>query len=173
MGRYLDLARAAITAPISLPEPECGYEINEIYEKTPGDGAKASLITRAVLVEAPEGVPDSWVQGVADLLAAPPHPAWTAASWATLQGDALAFLRTWAAQARRLGWDALDLFAVHPAAPVARMDGMGLVPLLSGRPVAALAEDSAVIRTASGGTLTYRRHRSPPAGRCMIWGLLA
>ncbi len=53
------------------------------------------------------------------------------------------------------------------------MDGMSLVPLLDGGPLAALAEDSAVIKTASGGTLTYRKHGSPPAGRCLIWELPA
>ena len=52
------------------------------------------------------------------------------------------------------------------------MDGMSLVPLLDGRPLAALAEDSAVIKTASGGTLTYRRHPCAPAGRCLVWDLL-
>ena len=54
-----------------------------------------------------------------------------------------------------------------------RMDGMGLEPLLDGRPLVALAEDSAIIKTALGGTLTYRRHRSPPTGRCLVWKLPA
>ncbi len=78
-----------------------------------------------------------------------------------------------AAQAHRLDWDGLDLFGAHPTAPVARMDAMGLVPLLSGRPVVALSTDEAAIRTPSGGTLTYRRHRPPPAGRCLVWDLPA
>ena len=51
------------------------------------------------------------------------------------------------------------------------MDGRGLVLLLRGRPVAALAEDSAVIKATSGGALTYRRHPCPPAGRRLVWEL--
>ena len=65
----------------------------------------------------------------------------------------------------------MDLFGVHPTASVARMDAKGLVPLLMGRPVVALAGDSAAIRTGSGGALTYRRHPCPPAGRCLVWDL--
>ena len=53
----------------------------------------------------------------------------------------------------------------------ARLDGMGLVPLLGGRPVIALTEDAVGIRAGSGGTQTFRRHRSPPPGRCLVWEL--
>jgi hypothetical protein len=48
---------------------------------------------------------------------------------------------------------------------------MGLVPLLGGRPVIALTEDAVGIRAGSGGTQTFRRHRSPPPGRCLVWEL--
>ena len=179
MGRYLDLAKKVVTAPNGPLEPECVYEINELYEKSPDTANQqdwprpTGIVRRAVLLQAPDGVPDSWVQGTADLQVAPPHPAWTDKGWKTLQDDALRFLQQWAGQARRLGWDALDLFGVLPTAPVARMDGKGLVLLLGGRPVAALAEDSAAIRATSGGTLTYRRHPCPPAGRCLVWDLPA
>ena len=129
---------------------------------------KSPRPTSAVLLAVPDGVPPEWVQGVADLLVAQPHPAWKADAWKTLQDDALAFIRDWAAQAAKLGWDRLDLFGVLPVAPVARVDGIGLVPLLGGRPVVALSEDSAGIKTA----LTYRKHRSQPDGRRMVWELL-
>ncbi len=99
----------------------------------------------AVLLQVPEGVPAEWVQGVANLLATPLHPDWPEAGWRALQEDALEFLRGWAAQAHALGWDGLDLFGVHGEAPHARLDGMGLVPLLGGCPVVALTEDSAAI----------------------------
>ena len=85
-----------------------------------GAPSEKPRITRAVLLQVPDGVPEDWVQGVADLLVMPPHPAWTEEAWKTLQEDALAFLRQWAAQAHRLGWEALDLFGVHPTAPVTR-----------------------------------------------------
>ncbi len=69
-----------------------------------------SQITRAVLLAVPDGVPEEWVQGVADLMVMPPHPDWKDGDWQTLREDALRFLQEWAAQAHRLGWQALDLF---------------------------------------------------------------
>ncbi len=83
--------------------------------------------------------------------------------------DALRFLNEWAGQAHRLDWDALDLFGAHSTAPAARFDCMGLVPLLNGRPVLALTDDSAAIKAASGGSLTFRRRAAPPVERCLVW----
>ncbi len=200
MGRYLDLARDAKAAgncgkevvfPLQWEEQaqsqvlaDIGYEINEINEiSPPGQGYEINEISpiggvplcptggRAVLLQVPDGVPAEWVQGVADLLAMPPHAAWPEPAWRVLREDALTFLKDWAAQADALGWDALALFGVHAAAPHARLDGMGLVPLLGGRPVIALTEDAVGIRAGSGGTQTFRRHRSPPPGRCLVWEL--
>ncbi len=125
----------------------------------------------AVLLQGPDGVPDAWVQGVADLLAMPPHPDWPEPRWRTLQEDTLAFLGEWACQAHRLGWDTPDLFGVHNEAPHARFDGMGLVPLLDGRPIVAITKDSAVITVASGGVQIYRRRATWPEGCCLIWEL--
>ena len=164
-----------------LPRSDRECETSELSEIGPGTADRqgstcpadaARPLRRAVLLQAPEGAPVEWVQGVANLLAAPAPMAWKAEAWKVLQDDALAFLQQWAAQAHRLGWAGLDLFGVHPTAPVARLDGMGLVVLLQGRPVVALTEDSATIKAASGRTLTYRRHPCPPAGRCLVWNLL-
>ncbi len=127
--------------------------------------------TRVVLLAVPDGPPEGWVQGVGDLMVMSPHPAWTDEKWKTLQEDALRFLREWAAQAQRLGWDALDLFGVHPTAPAARFNYMGLVPLLKGRPVVVITDDSAAIKAASIGTLTFRRRAAPPVEQCLVWKL--
>ncbi len=172
MGRYLDLARDAKAARncgkeavSSLQWEEQaqsrvlagkGYEINEI---SPIGGVPLCPPGgHAVLLQVPDGVPAEWVQGVADLLAMPPHPDWPEAGWAVLREDALQFFQARAAQAHALGWDGLDLFGVHAEAPYARLDGMGLVPLLSGRPVVALTEDCASIGGESGGS----RLQPPP-----------
>ena len=126
----------------------------------------------AVLVQVPAGgVPADWVQGVANLLAMPSHPDWPEPEWKTLQRDALVFLREWACQAHSLGWDSLDLFGIHTAAPHARLDGIGLVPLLGGRPVVAITEGSAAISAISGGTLAYHRKKTWPPGCCPVWEL--
>ncbi len=73
----------------------------------------------------------------------------------------------WASESRSGGMAASPSTNV----PHARLDGMGLVPLLSGRPVVALTEDSAAIKANSGGTLTFRMRRAWPHGRCLIWEL--
>ncbi len=124
-----------------------------------------------MLLAVPDGVPEEWVQGVADLMVMPPHPDWKDGDWHTLKDDARRFLQEWASQARRLGWESADLFGVHPTKPTVRFDCMGLVPLLRGRAVLALTDDSAAIKTASGGSLTFRKRAAPPAERCLIWEL--
>ncbi len=118
------------------------------------------------------GVPGAWGQGVADLLAMPPHPAWEPEQWEVLHRDAYSFLHTWAAQVHRLGWTELDLFAVHRTHPWARLDSMGLVPLLGGRSIAAMTGTEAAIKTATGGTLTFYRRKPPYPGEvCLVWDL--
>ena len=97
--------------------------------------------------------------------------AWTEDAWKLLQEDTSRVLRQWAAQAHRLGWQDLDLFGAHPTKPTVRFDCMGLVPLLRGRAALALTDDSAAIKTASGGSLTFRRHESSPTESCLIWEL--
>ena len=157
---------------VDAPSPHEGNHTPPKTPLTPTDKTdKSPLLARVVLLQVPAHVPVEWCQGVADLLAAPTHPAWTEETWKALQDDALTFLRGWASQAHGLGWEALDLFGAYPTASVARVDGKGLVLLLQGRPVVALTEDSAVIKTVSGGSLTFRKHPAPPAGRQLVWNL--
>ncbi len=127
--------------------------------------------TRVVLLAVPDGVPETWVQGVGDLMVMPPHPAWSDEEWKTLQEDALRFLQEWAGQVHRLGWEVLDLFGAHRTAPTVRFDCMGLVVLLKGRPVVAITEHRAAIKTASGGTMPLQRRAAPPVEQCLVWKL--
>ncbi len=61
---------------------------------------------------------------------------------------------------------------MHSTKPTVRVDCMGLVPLLKGRPVVVITENSAAIRSVSGGTLTFRGGGSvAPAERRLIWEL--
>jgi hypothetical protein len=77
--------------------------------------------------------------------------------WLRARVDACAFLETWGEQAAALGWAADDLFDLHPTAPLARYDRMGLVWLLLGQTVVALTQDTATISTRSGARVTFRR----------------
>ena len=170
MGRYLDMAKALK----GHSSQGLGYEINELNEITPqGEtwGAAAAS-TKIVLLHCPPGVPEAWVQGVADLLALACPASCPPERWQTLREDAYHFLRDHAAQAHALGWTALDLFGVHRHRPQVRLDCMGLVPLLRGREVIALSEDQAAIKTTEDRVLTYRRKSGPrPNGACILWEL--
>ena len=85
--------------------------------------------------------------------------------WRQCVTDAQRFLADWGDQAAALGWTADDLFGLHPVPErpalsycrLARYDCTGLLWLLQGRPVIALTDTTATIRTPSGGTGTYRK----------------
>jgi hypothetical protein len=81
----------------------------------------------------------------------------SAERWRFLISDAENFLPRWGSAAHSLGWTALDLFGVHPAAPAVRFDVMGLLPIMNGGAVVNLTDGAATLRARSGVTLTYRR----------------
>ena len=116
----------------------------------------------------------AWISGVARLATIAPPRTYPADAWQQLITDAERFLEEWAQQAVALGWPAWELFGCHRRAPWGRIDGMGLVLLLHGDPLAALTATEAVIRKASGAHQTWRRRpRDPlhPAERCLVWEL--
>lgn len=154
MGRYLDIAKTVI----GESDAHRGYEKNELSELSPPAGVVG-------------GVPVSWDRGVAALLKMDAPLAYPHERWGALRRDAYSFLRTWGAQAHRLGWISADLFAVHCRAPWARVDSMGLIPLLHGRKIMALSSDQAAIKTGSGRTLYYRKPLPYPTECCMVWEL--
>ena len=128
-------------------------------------------VTRVVLLHCPPGMPETWTQGVADLLAMAPPASCSAERWETLREDAYTFLRDWAARAHELGWTALDLFGVHPVKPWVRFDRMGLVPILDGARITALSDIEAVIEKPSGARVTWRRRGQVPDETCLVWDL--
>ena len=128
-------------------------------------------VARVVLLAVPPGVPETWTQGVADLLAMPCPASCPAERWETLREDAYTFLRDHAAQAHALGWTGYDLFGVHPVKPWVRFDSMGLVPLLNGARVAALSDIEAVIEKPSGAHMTFPRRGQVPDETCLVWSL--
>ncbi len=126
---------------------------------------------RVVLLHCPPGVPETWTQGVADLLALPCPASCPAEWWQALREDAYHFLRDWAARAQELGWPPLTLFGVHPEKPRERFDCMGLVPLLNGAAIVALSHSEAVIEKSNGARLTFRRRGQVSDEACLIWHL--
>ncbi len=79
------------------------------------------------------------------------------ARWREALKDGRRFVETWGSQAADLGWIANDLFGLHPIAPLARYDAMGLLWLLHGRPVVSLTATEATIQSSSGATLSFQR----------------
>jgi len=84
--------------------------------------------------------------------------------------DGFRFLDRWGTNAASLGWTALDVFGVHPSAPAARYDVMGLVPLISGHDVVAITITSATIRRTSGAELVWLRRAQ--VGAVPLWDLV-
>ena len=86
-------------------------------------------------------------------------------AWQTCISDGKRFLRTWGEQAEAFGWTSRDLFGLGPvpAQPhwnyrrLGRCDLIGLCWLLNGRPVVAITESSAVIRSLTGSILTWKK----------------
>ena len=73
--------------------------------------------------------------------------------WQQFVNDAGKFLDQSAREAERLGWRAGELFGLHPDAPMARYDRMGLLWILKDEQVVSLTATGARL---SGG-LTFHR----------------
>ena len=122
---------------------------------------------RAALVEYEAGVPRDWAEGFARLDLASPSTGFSIARWRMVIDDGGRFLDRWATEAAGLGWQAIDVFGVHPAAPSARFDAMGLVPIIGGGEVISITERSATIRSPGGQLLVYMRR--PCTGAVCLW----
>jgi hypothetical protein len=101
--------------------------------------------------------PAQWYAVLTALKARDPVEWMSAERWRFLISDAESFLQRWGSAAHSLGWTALDLFGVHPAAPAARFDVMGLLPVMNGAAVLTLTDRAATLRARSGAVLTCRR----------------
>jgi hypothetical protein len=85
--------------------------------------------------------------------------------WQQAITDATTFVTKWGAEARAFGWTGHELFGLHPVSKraaanysrLARLDDLGLIWLLRGRPITMLTPSEAVTRCPSGANLTYRR----------------
>lgn len=65
--------------------------------------------------------------------------------WRQACDDASRFLRRWGDLALALEWTPEELFGLHPTAPLARYDAMGLTWLLGGRRIVSLTDRAAEI----------------------------
>ena len=156
--------------PTSLTD-RTDKSIPQAFKLTTDKADERSQPARVVLLAVPPGVPEAWVQGVADLLAMARPASCPDARWQTLREDAYTFLRDHAARAHALGWTGHDLFGAHPEKPQERFDCAGLVLVLNGATIVALSDTEAVIEKPSGTRLTFRRHGQVPDEVCPVWEL--
>ncbi len=98
---------------------------------------------RAAISQFDASIPKEWAEGFARFQHSSPLPGFSPESWQTLLDDGGRFLDRWAAKAIGLNWTVEDCFGVDPRAPGARLDQMGLVPLICGTEIIAITEDSA------------------------------
>jgi hypothetical protein len=125
---------------------------------------------RAAIIQYDGGPPRAWAEALARLDPASPPCDIPPQRWLRFIDDCGRFLDDgWAAHAERLGWGPLDLFGCDRTKPFARLNRAGLLWLLNGRKLLALAADTAAIATASGGYFTFRRFRE--SGGVLAWEL--
>jgi hypothetical protein len=92
--------------------------------------------------------------------------------WRQTVADSETFVAQWGQQARALEWTAHDLWNLHKPPPnpapnysrTARYDEAGLLWVLGGNSVTALSSETAVIRSATGNILKFRKHNRPAVG---------
>ena len=119
------------------------------------------------------GTPQAWTHALVALDPARPPGDVPAKRWEQFLNDGRRFLEHgWAVRAITLGWGPHDLFGCDRVKPYARVDRLGLVWFLDGRPIAALTAETARISTASGGHLTFRRRPIEP-DLALAWTLPA
>ena len=126
---------------------------------------------RAAIIEYDGGATRTWAEALARLDPACPPSDLPLRRWVRFIDDCGRFLDDgWATCAERLGWGPHDLFGCDRGKPCARISRAGLLWLLNGRTLLALAADTAAIATASGGYLTFRRCFREPGG-VLAWEL--
>jgi hypothetical protein len=128
-----------------------------VADRVPSVPTATSHVQIARSVEG--SVPAEWHAILAGLKRRDPVDWLSPERWHGLISDAEGFLSDWGSTAHLLGWTALDLFGVHPNAPAARFDVMGLILILNGAAVLALTNHTATMRRVSGAVLTFRRPR--------------
>jgi hypothetical protein len=139
------------------------------------DGGSAeswhSFDERAGIIEYDGGAPRAWAEALARLDPSHPLSDIPPKRWLRFIDDCGQFLDDgWATCAEALGWGPLDLFGCDRLKPFACINRAGLLWLLDGQKLLALAANVAAISRPSGGNLKYRRCPNEP-GSVLAWEL--
>jgi hypothetical protein len=131
--------------------------LEALTEGVPGAPSVPTHFRIAQSVEIEGSVLAEWHAILAGLKRCGPADWLSHDQWSGLLSDAENFLTRWGSAAHLLGWTALDLFGVHPIAPAARFDVMGLIPILNRAEVLAITSQTATMRRVSSAVQTYPR----------------
>jgi hypothetical protein len=132
------------------------------------DGMVSVLPPPGAPAQEAAAIPEIWAVCHARLGLTGPQPGFTDSRWRAAIDDGRRFIDRWGVEAARLGWQVRDVFALHPTAPAARYDAMGIAFLIGGGDVVLVSPDHACIRRGSGHELRYQR-RSHPESVLMDW----
>lgn len=162
---------AATVATVATEPPADLRSVASVATVADAEDRNAAFEERAAIVEFDGGVPREWAEGFARLDLAVPPSGFDQERWRQLIDDGGRFLDRWAGTAAACGWSAADIFGLHPGAPAARYDGMGLVALIGGGEVVAVRSDAATIRHSGNNCLTYYLRRPRPDA-VPVWELV-
>jgi hypothetical protein len=142
------LAALGTQCPAYVPEERCRQAIADATAVMPAGATPYASALAALRAKSPDHVPeDRWRQAIA---------------------DATAFISEWGGEAQTFGWTVTELFGLHPVperpaanySRLSRLDDIGLIWLLRGRPVIELTATEAAFRCPDGAILTYHRHNA-------------
>jgi hypothetical protein len=155
--------RSEFVTPVTLATVSCGdTRIKEIRTTVQ---AHRQPVTRVTPVTPESTSVGRCAIGRLRSMASPEY--FSAETWRQLVIDAEIFFARWAERAELLAWSDTDLIGVHPGAPAARYDAMGLLLLLRGGEVLELHAHWARIRSQGGSSLMYRK--CGYAGAVPLW----
>lgn len=143
-------------------------------EKFTAPDDPAEIVERAALME-DGGLPRAWADGLARLALMPPPEGW-GRDWRTVRDGILRFADRlaadpWVTKAHRLGWTAVDLFGVDPAALAARLDCRGAATFVGDAEICLITADAIVVGTRSGARMRITKPTS--SGGVPLWSLAA
>jgi hypothetical protein len=146
--------RNATVTPVTPITYRDEQSLNKAVTRLP---AGASQV-RSVALALGDSLPADISEGLSRLYTMSALPGFSQDRWMAALDATRQLSSTWAPRALSLGWKPEDLFGLHPRAPAARYDGMGLTFLLHPCDcVTLLTTDTAAIRSSGGAVLTFRR----------------
>jgi hypothetical protein len=159
-----DVAKVAIVAAMGPPKSKGAFQSAAgLAAGIDPQGNQIDLAEREAIAIEMGGVPEAYAKAFAAIQAYPPANV-PQERWRQFINDAGIFLDRWGQEAARHCWRSDELFGLHPTAPMARYDRMGLLWMLRGQSVTELTDKLA--RLSDG--LAYRRRQSaffPHRGR--------